>query len=139
MQKATGRDVSNRVGPFKPKGKSQVRKWWYPVIHHHKSTADIAKKYGRRFPIWLLSEIEKVGPLEWLWSHRQYLRCPGKGVKPKAARRRLTAKLVERRAKGSIHQSPHVIAERLARRMRGVEVMVRTKDGDLAVRSGPSK
>jgi predicted transcriptional regulator YdeE len=66
LQRKIGRDTSKRIRPFKPMGKRQIRKWWYPVIAHHHSLSEIASHYGRTFPTWLASEIERLSTSGWL-------------------------------------------------------------------------
>jgi len=129
---------SRRVMPYQPRTKSQVRKWWWSVIEqHYKIGTSVRDTYGKRFPYWLETEVQRTSPQIWLAS---YDRKTGKR-RQRLDNVKVVAKIpvadipknpsIKRGnspKKGILrwkNEDPAVIARRLNRHMEGVEVVVR--------------
>lgn len=127
------------------------RYWWPKIAHHHRKKTSIQSEYGGRYPDWLKKEVAAMGAEAWL---RHWNRKTGKRSRASTtvsinaasnpnhavARKAQATSLAPKSAAGKVreaepskkairserrYENPEVVAERLGRRMAGVEVYVR--------------
>jgi hypothetical protein len=74
VYKAAARHLLRRKRPglvvrLKPERRTRARQraFWFPVIRHHlDANISVADKYGRKFPLWLEREVDRMTPARWL-------------------------------------------------------------------------